>query len=237
MLAFVAAIFALRWFVFGGGRRHLGVAVMLVAALLFAITAIAALGSNSAAPAMLVTGAVVSVLLGWVGYMLPRWMPYEPSADPILAAFANPTPTARPLGPQDVLGQWRYYVDPVGCAVTVDLQTDGRYRQVIADISGKPIDGPGGEWTLDGPNLNLDAFRSATRAQTSRVCWFFGDCQGDLILFVKDDPQAETMLVAIRAEKVLCTAASASTANKPTRKANSRSPSLFASDGRGHQGR
>ena len=236
---------ALYWFTAGGGRRYLGVAVMLFGAVLLGITAIASFGSNVPDPAVLVAGIIVSVSVSWLGYHVRRWMPREPSAEPILAALVEPTPTTRALQPQDVLGQWRFYVDVAGSTVTVDLQAGGRYQQVIAGNSGKPIDGPGGEWTLDGPNLELSAYRGATRGETSRVRWFFGDCQDDLILFVKDDPQAETMLVARRGEiggkpgqAPYGGDAAASGANKPTRKASSRSPSLFVPYGRlGHGGR
>ena len=72
--------------------------------------------------------------------------------------------------------------------------------QVIAENSGGLTEGPGGVWRLEGPELELNAYRGAAQGETSPARWFFGDCQGDLILFVKDDPSAEKMLVAIRAE-------------------------------------
>jgi hypothetical protein len=193
---------ALFWFTFGGGRRYPGVVVMLFGVLLLAITAIAVLNSNRLSLTVLIPAIIISVLLGWLGYKMPRGMPREPSAMPILAALADPTPTARAIGPQDVLGQWRFYVDAAGSTVIIDLQAGGRYRQVIVGNSGKTIDSPGGEWTLDGPNLDLSAYRSATRVETSRVRWFFGDCQSDLILFVKDDHKTEKMLVSLREEKI-----------------------------------
>jgi hypothetical protein len=197
---------ALYWFTFGGGRRYPGVLVMLFGALLLAITAIAVLNSNSLGLTVLIPAIVISVLLGWLGYKMPRGMSRgmlrEQSAMPILAALEDPKPTARAIRPQDVLGQWRFYVDAAGSTVGIDLQAGGRYQQVTVGNSGKTIDGPGGEWTLDGPNLDLSAYRSATRDETNRVRWFFGDCQSDLILFVKDDHKTEKMLVSLREEKI-----------------------------------
>jgi hypothetical protein len=216
----------LYWSLFRGGWRYLGVVFLLT------ITVIAALNINGPPLAVLAPGIIVSVLLGWLGYKTPRWTPRKSSAKPILAAFAQPIPTDCVLGSEDVLGQWRFYIDAVGCTVMVDLLAGGRYRQAIVGNSGKRIDCPGGEWTLEGPRLDLTAYRGATRGETRCVRWFFGDCQGDLILFVLDDPQAETMLAALQGEKGNATP---SRANKPTRRANSRSPSLFVSSGRpGH---
>jgi hypothetical protein len=239
MPASLALAGALCWFMLGRGRRHLRAAVIVSAAILFAITVVAAPISNWAAPAVLIAGTVGSVLVGWFGYRLPRWTPHKRLTDPISLALAEPTATARALDPEDVRGMWRFYADPVGCTVTVDLQPDGRYRQVIAENSGGLIDGPGGEWSLEGPNLNLDAYRSATRGETSQARWFFGDCQGGLILFVKDDPQADRMLVALRTEtgengeQVASVGGAAdSKAKKATHRANSRSSSLFVSRAR-----
>jgi hypothetical protein len=227
-LAFLTLLGMLYWFLFRGGWRYLGPVVLL------SVAAISALNSSAPLPALLVPGIIGSVLLGWLGYKLPRRMPRRSSAEPILTKYAKPTPIDRVLGPEDVLGQWRFYVDAVSCSVMIELQAGGYFRQAIVGNSGMRIDGPGGVWTLEGTNLTITAYHSATRGETSSVRWFFGDCQGDLILFVKDDPQAETMLVAIRMEQgENCEQApnggeaTPSKANKPTRRANSRSPSLF----------
>ena len=143
-----------------------------------------------------------------------------------------------------MLGQWRFYVDAAASTIIIDLQPGGRYQQTIAGNSSKQNAACDGQWTLDGPNLELSAYRSATRDETSRVRWYFGECEGSLILFVKDDPQAETMLVARRAatgdtpgRNPFGSDAAGSQANQPSRKAGSRSPSLFVSHGRlGHGG-
>ena len=74
-------------------------------------------------------GALAVVLLGWVGYSARRRGTSAASADAILAALAEPTPSARDLRPDDVLGRWQFYVDAAASTVTVDLQPDGRYIQ------------------------------------------------------------------------------------------------------------
>jgi hypothetical protein len=235
----------LYWFTLGRGRRYLGVLVMLFAALLLAIVAIASYGPLALGPVVLVTGVAVSGGVGWLGYKLRGWIPPEPSAEPILAAVVTPTPTARALSPADVLGQWRFYVDAAASTVTIDLQPGGRYQQVIAGNSSKRNAACDGQWTLAGPNLELSAYRSATTDESGRVRWFFGDCESGLILFVKDDPQSEAMLVARRAatgdtpgQSPFADDAASSRTNQPPRKAASRSGSLFVAYGRlGHGGK
>ncbi len=242
-LLFVTLAGAFYWFIFGRGRRYLGVLMMFVGGALLAIAAIVAYHSDYLAPLVLLPGIAVSAGVGWLGYKMRGWIPPEPSPEPILAAIIAPTPTTRTLSPADVLGQWRFYVDAAASTVTIDLQPGGRYQQAIASNSSKHNAACDGQWTLDGPNLELSAYRSATRDETSRVRWYFGDCEGGLILFVKDDPQAETMLVARRAagdapgQNPFGNDAAGSPEKQPSRKASSRSPSLFVAHGRlGHGG-
>ncbi len=236
---------AIYWFGFGGGRRYLGVLLMVFAAVLVVIAAVTAYQSDYLASLVLLPGIAVSAGVGWLGYKLRGWIPPERSPDPILAAVMTPTPTTRTLSPADVLGQWRFYVDAAASTVTVDLQPGGRYRQLILGNSSKHDATCDGQWTLDGPNLELSAYRSATRGETGAVRWYFGDCEGGLILFVKDDPQSEMMLVARRAgngdspgQNPFDSDAASSQAKQPSRKAGSSSPSLFVAHGRlGHGGK
>jgi hypothetical protein len=191
----------LHWLMMGEGRRFLGVLPMLLGVLVLAITTMTSCEPTGPGPAGLVTGVVVSVSLGWCGYRVQRRMPREPSGNTLLAVLVTPAPSTRVLRPQDVQGRWRFCVDVVARAVTVDLQADGRYEQVIVSFSGERIEGSRGVWTLDGPNLQLSAYRSAIREVTSPVRWFFGDWENDLVLFVKDDPQAKTTLLGLRTEQ------------------------------------
>jgi hypothetical protein len=241
----IGLIGGLYWLAFGGGRRYLGALMMFIAALLLAIMTAGALAANGPGPSVLGPGILLGFCVGWLGYRVQRRAGREPSVHPILAAVAAATPTSRTIEPQDVLGQWQFYVDAAASTVTIDLQADGRYEQAIVSNSGEQIDGLGGNWRLDGPNLDLSAYRSATRDATIAVRWFFGDCEGDLVLFARDDPQTETTLLSRRGEAhktgeplPLSGDPAASQAGKPTRKAASRSPSLFVSHGRfGNGGR
>jgi hypothetical protein len=189
---------------------------------------------ENAGQVFLVAGTLVSLSVVWLGNQVHRRRPPKPSDEPALAMLVEPIPTTRSLGPEDVQGQWRFYVDAVASTVSIDLLADGRYEQVVATNAGDRTEGPGGQWTLDGANLDLSAYRSATRGTTDRVRWLFGDCDSDLILFVKDDPEAETMLVAQRAEDARspsatsCGGAAGSQSNQPSRRAGSRCSSLFA---------
>jgi hypothetical protein len=244
-LVFVALGGGIYWFTFGGGRRYLSILVMLLAAAMLAIVAIASFGSFGFGPVLLLPGIAVSAGMGWLGYKLRGWIPPEPSPDPILAAVMTPTPTTRAIGPADVVGQWRFYVDAAASTVTIDLQPGGRYRQVILANSSKHDAACDGDWTLDGPNLELSAYRSATREETARVRWYFGDYEDGLILFVKDDPQSPAMLVARRSangdgpgQSPFGSDAASSQAKQPSRKAGSRGPALFVAHGRlGHGGK
>ena len=242
-LLFVILAGGFYWFIFGRGRRYLGLLVMFFAGALLAIAGIVAYHSDYLAPLILLPGIAVSAGVGWLGYKLRGWLPPEPSPEPILAAIIAPTPTTRALSPVDVLGQWRFYVDAAASTVTIDLQPGGRYRQAIASNSSKKNVACDGQWKLDGPNLELSAYRSATQDETGLARWYFGECEGGLILFVKDDPQAETMLVARRAagdtprQSPFGSDAAGSRANQSSRKASSRGPSLFVAHGRlGHGG-
>jgi hypothetical protein len=171
---------------------------MLVGAMVLAIATIASSGLNGAGPALLVTGVAVSVGLGWWGYRVQRSAVGEPPAKTLLAMLAAPVPSARAVRPEDVLGPWRFYADAAASTVTVDLGADGRYSQIIVLNRGERIDCPGGTWTLDGPYVELTSYRSALRAVTERVRWFFGDWEQHLVLFAKDDPQGAAMLLCQR---------------------------------------
>ena len=82
--------------------------------------------------------------------------------------------------------------------VTVDLQADGRYRQIIVGNGGERVEGPGGTWTLEGPHLELTSYRSAVRAVTEPVRWLFGEWERELVLFVKDDPASNRTFLSLR---------------------------------------
>jgi hypothetical protein len=137
-------------------------------------------------------------MAGLYWFAVQRRRPGDPSADMLLATLGASVPSARAVRPEDVLGPWRFYVDDAASTVTVDLQADGRYTQVIVGNRGQRTECPGGTWALDGPHLELTSYRSALRAVADRVRWFFGDWQKGFVLFAQDDPQSETMLLGLR---------------------------------------
>jgi hypothetical protein len=120
----------------------------------------------------------------------------------IQAAIESPTPAEREIPWEDVLGAWRFYVDAAMCMVTIELQPDGRYRQRGINHVGGSAEYSSGTWKLDGPYLELSNYRSMTRSVAGRACWFFGDLQNVLVLFAKDDPQSEHMLIAQKQPQV-----------------------------------
>lgn len=179
-------------------RRCPGAVPMLLGMLLLAITMLASCRIDGPGSLAFIVGVAVSVCLGWWGYRLQRGRPRASPVEMLLATLAAPVPTLRALRPEDVLGPWQFYVDAAASMVTVDLQADGRYTQVIIDNRGERTGCPGGTWSLEGPQMELTSYRSAVRAVTDRVRWLFGDWQKELVLFAKDDPQGSKMLLGQR---------------------------------------
>ena len=179
-------------------RRCPGATPMLLGLVFLAITTRASCGIDGPGTAVFVVGVALSVGLGWWAYRMQRCRPRQSPEQMLLATLAAPVPSHRALRPKDVLGPWQFYVDAATCMVTVDLQADGRYTQVIVGNRGERSDCPGGTWTLDGPQVELTSYRSAVRAVTDRVRWLFGDWQKELVLFAKDDPQSTRSMLGQR---------------------------------------
>jgi hypothetical protein len=193
----LGALVALFYVLFRGRGRM--AAAMLLGVLLLASTTLTSCRPDGPGPVVFALGVAASVCVGWWGYQARGRRVDEPSDEMFLGPLAVPVPVAHAIQPQDVLGPWRFYVDAAASTVTIDLQADGRYTQAIVGNCGKRTDCPGGVWTVEGPYLELTAYRSAVRAVTEPVRWFFGEWQEHLVLFVKDDRQAETMLQSRRA--------------------------------------
>ena len=195
-----AIVFAtvLYWSLGGSGRRFPGFALIFLGLLALAGTVKMSCGLNDPGTAVFSLGVTASVCLGWAGYRLQRRPPRRSSADILLATLVESAPSARPVRPEEVLGPWQFYVDAAAGTVTVDLQDDGHYTQVIERNCGERIGCPGGTWTLDGAYLELTSYRSAVRNATQFVRWFFGEWQNELVLYAKDDPQSEGTLLAQR---------------------------------------
>jgi hypothetical protein len=98
-------ISAVNWLRMGEGRRYVGAVGMLFGALLLATIATAWCALGRAAPALLVAGIVVSVLLDWLGYRVQRRASYEPPAEPILTTPVEPVPSLQSLEPEKVQEQ------------------------------------------------------------------------------------------------------------------------------------
>jgi hypothetical protein len=194
-----ALMVALHGVVNGWWQRRPGAAPALLAILVLAITTLASLNPNGPGLEFLAMAVVGAVCLGWLGYNLERMRPGGLPAGALAATQVVPASTARAVQPGDVVGPWRFYVDDAVSTVTVDLQSSGRYTQVIVGNRGDPVECPGGTWKLDGSYLELTSYRSALRAMTDRVRWFFGECRKELVLFAKDDPQGQTILQGRRA--------------------------------------
>lgn len=173
----------------------MGVVLVVLGLLLLSITTIASCDPSGPGPVAFAIGLTISVWLGWWGYKELRAGPRKSSA---AAPLPTPAVSTRSVGPKDVIGRWRFYIDAITSTVTIDLRSDGSYSQVVVNNLGRQIDCPGGLWTLDGPYMNLTSYRSATRDAIALAQWFFGDWQNSLVLFAKDDPENDGALVGVR---------------------------------------
>lgn len=179
----------------GWWRRYLGAVLCMLSLLLLSITTIASCDPLGPGPVAFAIGLTISVWLGWLGYKELQAGPRKPSAAPPLP---TPAVATRAVWPKDVIGRWRFYIDAITSTVTIDLQSDGSYSQVVVNNLGKQIDCPGGLWTLDGPYMNLTSYRSAVRDVIAPARWFFGDWQNSLVLFAKDDPESDRAFLSVR---------------------------------------
>ena len=84
----------------------------------------------------------------------------------------SPTPTTRALAPDDVLGQWRFYVDAAASTVTVDLLAAGRYRETIAANSSRRNAAPDGNGRSIGRIWNSTPTTARRRARPPRPLVF-----------------------------------------------------------------
>ncbi len=193
-----AVIGVVSWFAGGWGRRYPAVAPMLLGVVWLMIATATSSSPDGPGATLFALEVAGAVGLGWWGYARQRRRGGAASVEMLLATLAAPTPSLRTIRSEDVIGRWQFYVDAATSTVTVDLQADSRYAQTIMGNGGETVDCPGGTWILNGSHLELTSYRSAARAVTECVRWFFGDWQNDLVLFAKDDPQAETMLLGWR---------------------------------------
>lgn len=179
-------------------QRWLGVLPLLLAPLLLVLTCWASSDVSGLDTPAFIAGVTLSVVMGWWGYRLQRRRPRASPTETLLAMLAAPTPSARKLRPEDVLGAWQFYVDAATSMVTVELRADGHYSQVIVGSGGERNEGPGGTWSLEDARLELSAYRSVVRTVTERVRWLFGDWQHELVLVAQDDPRGSKRLLGQR---------------------------------------
>jgi hypothetical protein len=175
-------------------RRYPRAFLMLLGAAVLVVAIVIWCGPNSPSLFGFVVGVVLAVCLIWSGYRAPR----DVAGETFLPKLLPPAPAPRAVRTEEAFGPWQFYVDDAASTVTVDLQADGRYTQTIVPTYGDRITCPGGEWTLDGPYVELTGYRSAVRETMNRVRWFFGEGEKDLVLWARDDPQSDTDLLGQR---------------------------------------
>lgn len=107
-----------------------------------------------------------------------------PPPDPGLV----PTPATGPVTPQDLVGNWSFYLDDAAITVRLEFRPDGTFAQSLVDNRGERTPCPGGTWVLDGPHVVLTGYQSATAGTIERVRWLFADTPAGLALFGKDHP-------------------------------------------------
>ncbi len=101
------------------------------------------------------------------------------------------TPATGPVTPEDLVGEWCFYLDAVASTVRMQFRPDGTFAQALVSNRGERTGCPGGTWALDGPRVELTGYRSAVKGTIERVWWFFGDTPAGLALFGKDRPSLQ----------------------------------------------
>ena len=107
--------------------------------------------------------------------------------EPVLVA----TPATGPVRPQDLVGDWCFYLDAVASTVKMEFRPDGTFAETLVSNRGERTECPGGTWALDGPRVELTGYRSAVAGTIEHVWWFFGDTPAGLRLFGKDRPSLQ----------------------------------------------
>jgi len=102
-----------------------------------------------------------------------------------------PTPTTGPVTPQDLVGNWSFYLDDASITVRLEFRPDGTFAQSLVNNRGERTPCPGGTWALDGPHVELTGYQSATAGTIERARWFFGETPAGLGLFGKDHPSLQ----------------------------------------------
>lgn len=131
------------------------------------------------------------VALGGFGFLTRHRRPKKRSVKPSPDLVGVPAPMSRPATPEDLVGEWFFYLDAVASTVKMEFRPDGSYAQTLVSNRGERTPCPGGTWALDGPRVELTGYRSAVAGTIEHVWWFFGDTPTGLGLFGKDRPSLQ----------------------------------------------
>jgi hypothetical protein len=168
--------------------------VVSAAFALLAVAWVAAMVFLRAESGTLLLGTCGLVALGSCLYVTCRRRPRARSSKPRPEPGFVPTPTARPIRPQDLVGNWSFYLDDAAVTVRLEFRPDGTFAQSLVSNRGERTECPGGTWTLDGPHVELVGYQSAAAGTIERVRWLFADTPAGLSLFGKDHPSLEKPL-------------------------------------------
>ncbi len=167
---------------------------------MLAAAAVAAMVFFGAQTATLVLGTCGMGALGSCLYLTCRRRPRARSSKARPEPDFVPTPTARPITPQDLVGSWSFYLDDAAITVRLEFRPDGTFAQTLVNNRGERTHCPGGTWALDGPHVELAGYLSASTGTIERVRWLFADTPAGLSLFGKDHPSLEKPLRQSRVE-------------------------------------
>jgi hypothetical protein len=109
-------------------------------------------------------------------------------------------PTARPVGTEDLVGRWQFYVDGISRTVVMDFRADGTFGQTILPNHGARQQCPGGTWRLDGAAVHLDGYITAAQGDCRACAWRIIDDRVGFALYCGDGPDAQAFFCVRREE-------------------------------------
>jgi hypothetical protein len=127
-----------------------------------------------------------------------------PALASALRALPRPTePTARAVGPEDLMGRWQFYIDRASQTVSLDFRPDGTFAQTITANQGGIRECPGGTWRLDGACVNLTGYVTACDGESQPSAWWMIDTPTGLALYGGDGAGAESCYCFRRARPLV----------------------------------
>jgi hypothetical protein len=121
--------------------------------------------------------------------------------EPFDAGPLSTAPTTKQVTPDDVLGQWQFYLDSASRSVILDFRPDGTFVECIVPIQGATRECPAGTWKLEGPLVHLAGYVMAAQGVSQSCTWWLIDTPSGLALFGGDGPDGKSFFRLTRRQR------------------------------------